>query len=124
MGRSVVVGWKETPEAARAVAAAMPLLQAAERVILVFAGEDTAPDSSGIDDLAAQLAWHGVRAERRCIGAGPRRSEAVLHDVAAEVDAGLLVVGGYGHGPLREAAFGGVTSALIAHADLPVLMMH
>ncbi|MFI4891505.1 MAG: universal stress protein [Steroidobacterales bacterium] len=124
IGRSVVVGWKETPEAARAVAAAMPLLQAADRVVLVRVEEDAAAKSPCIDDLAAQLAWHGVGADVRYIPMGRCRAEAALADVAAEVGAGLLVVGGYGHKPLREAAFGGVTSALVAHADLPVFMMH
>lgn len=124
VGRSVVVGWKETPEAARSLAAAMPLLSAAERVILVMVAEGAAAQSPCIEDLAAQLAWHGVRAEPRCIRAGSGRAEAAILDVAAEVGAGLLVVGGYSHGPLREAVLGGVTSALIADAELPVFMMH
>jgi nucleotide-binding universal stress UspA family protein len=124
VGRSVVVGWKETREAARSVGAAMPLLQAADRVILALVDEDAVAKSSCIDDLAAQLAWHGVRAEPRPIVAASSRAEAALLEVAAEVGAGLLVVGGYGHGPLREAALGGVTAALIARADLPVFMVH
>ncbi|MHB8477415.1 MAG: hypothetical protein ACYDBZ_14130 [Steroidobacteraceae bacterium] len=36
----------------------------------------------------------------------------------------MLVVGGYGHRPLRELIFGGVTRALIETAELPVFMLH
>jgi nucleotide-binding universal stress UspA family protein len=43
---------------------------------------------------------------------------------ADELRADLLVVGGYGRKPLREAMCGGVTRALIEEADLPVFMMH
>jgi nucleotide-binding universal stress UspA family protein len=44
--------------------------------------------------------------------------------VAKPLAAHLVVVGGYGHRPLREAVFGVVTRALIERAVLPVLMMH
>jgi nucleotide-binding universal stress UspA family protein len=36
----------------------------------------------------------------------------------------MLVMGAYAHSPLREALFGGVTSHMLAHAELPVLMRH
>jgi nucleotide-binding universal stress UspA family protein len=48
----------------------------------------------------------------------------LLLGAAADVAADLLVIGGYGHGPLREAVFGGITAALIRHAECPVLMIH
>jgi nucleotide-binding universal stress UspA family protein len=41
-----------------------------------------------------------------------------------QLEADLLVVGGFGHGPFREQMFGGVTQSLIDEALLPVLMMH
>jgi nucleotide-binding universal stress UspA family protein len=55
---------------------------------------------------------------------GHRTAGELLLGSAAEFGADLLVVGGYSHGPLREAVFGGVTAALIRHAACPVLMVH
>ncbi len=121
---TVVVGWKETPEAARAVTVAMPLLKQAGRVVLLSVEEDNAAKISALQNLAQQLKWHGISAETRCMGGKSKQASTDLAQAAAELHADLLVVGGYGHKPLREAVFGGVTRALIERAGLPVLMMH
>jgi nucleotide-binding universal stress UspA family protein len=122
---TIIVGWKEAAEAARALNAAMPLLQRAKRVVLVGVAEDhDAPPT--LNHVARQLGWHGVAAEE-CLSGGGSASSSVaarLADCAAQFDADLLVVGGYGHKPLREAIFGGVTRELIKHCDIPVFMMH
>jgi nucleotide-binding universal stress UspA family protein len=43
---------------------------------------------------------------------------------AAEVGAGLLVMGGYSHSRVRELILGGVTAHVLRDAALPVLMVH
>ena len=45
-------------------------------------------------------------------------------DYAADMQADLLVVGGYGHSRTREMILGGVTRDLLHHMTLPVLMSH
>jgi nucleotide-binding universal stress UspA family protein len=47
-----------------------------------------------------------------------------LLQLAADLKADLLVLGGFGHAPSRELVFGGVTQAVINHAALPVLLVH
>lgn len=121
---TVIVGWKETPEASRALAAAVPLLTAARRVILVSVEEEHAATIEDLEHLAQQLRWHGMAAEASYIGNKSKGISGQLTKLATEMRADLLVVGGYGHKPLREAVFGGVTRALIESADVPVLMMH
>jgi len=121
---TVVVGWKETSEAAHAVAAAIPLLKQAERVVLVSVEEDHAAKIDALEGLAQHLKWHGIAAEAHCVGDKSKQVSMQLIDAAAQLHADLLVVGGYGHKPIREAVFGGVTQALMERADLPVLMMH
>ncbi|MGC2033189.1 MAG: universal stress protein [Steroidobacteraceae bacterium] len=121
---TIVVGWKESPEAARALGAAMPLLQAAQRVVLVNIAEDRDAAPLELDHLLHRLAWHGIAAESRQITQVSKPTSRHLLRVAEEFGADLLVIGGYGHGPLRESVFGGVTQALIERAELPVLMMH
>ena len=121
---TIVVGWKETPGAARALAAAIPLLQRAQRVVLVGIAEQhhAAPD---LGHLAQQLRWHGISAETRLEDRVGAETVAVrLVATATRLAADLLVVGGYGHRPLREVVFGGVTQALIERADMPVFMVH
>jgi nucleotide-binding universal stress UspA family protein len=121
---TVVVGWKESPEAARAVAASMPLLRLARRVVLVGVEEKVAAGSEPLEHLARQLAWHGISAETRYVADPGSHAADRLGAIAAEMHADMLVVGAYGHGPLRETIFGGVTRALIERADVPVFMMH
>jgi len=122
--KTVVVGWKETPEASRAVSAALPLLAEAERVVLLSIAEEGAASAEALEDLARQLAWHGISAQVHVTGerTGPARNQ--LQRVASQLQADLLVVGGFGHGQFRERMFGGVTQSLIDQAMLPVLMMH
>jgi nucleotide-binding universal stress UspA family protein len=121
---TVVIGWKETPQAARAVRAAMPLLRAADKVVLVHIAETDGAVSNGLDLLEEELSWHGISAQSRLIRNPLAHVPGVLQSLASELNAGLLVVGGYSRGPWREAVFGGVTTTLIDDAECPVFMMH
>jgi nucleotide-binding universal stress UspA family protein len=121
---TIVIGWKDTPEAAHAVSAAMPLLKAAEKVIIVHVTEADGTVSNGPDLLAEELSWHGISAQISSIRNPLAHVPGVLESLASESNAGLMVVGGYGRGPWREAVFGGVTTTLIGHAECPVFMMH
>jgi nucleotide-binding universal stress UspA family protein len=121
---TIVVGWKETPEAARALAASLPLLQQASRVVLIAVAEENAAPAEALRDLARQLEWHRIYAEVNALANDGRATASQLTQAAAQLGAELLVVGGFGHGPLREMIFGGVTQALIEQAGMPVLLMH
>lgn len=120
MPRSVTIAWNTSTEAARAVAAALPFLQRAERVRAISAvsgGEDEAV----LGDLISYLAWHGIAAERQAIDGRGAVAEA-LADAARGSD--LLVMGGYSHSRLRELIVGGVTRHMLEHATLPLLLAH
>jgi nucleotide-binding universal stress UspA family protein len=125
MTGTIVVGWKETPESARALGAAYPLLEKAKHVVLLHIAEEDSGSQKFLAHLARQLKWHGISVEPRVI---PNHSKenlsAQLTRVATELHADLLVVGGFGHGRLRELIFGGVTQSLLENADLPVFMMY
>jgi nucleotide-binding universal stress UspA family protein len=117
-GRTVVVGWNGSREAARAVHEGLPLLREAERVFLLAVGE-TAAD--GIDAGAAMLQRHGVTIEPQPIEASDGDAGEVLLAQAAAHGADLLVMGAYGHSRLRELVFGGATRHVLREASLPVL---
>ncbi len=120
-----LVAWDGSVEAARAVTAALPLLRAARGTTIV--GFGTAPFPAGDGDPCARLAdWLG----RQGVGArtGHRAASgdvgAALLTAAADLDAGLLVMGGYGHARYRELLLGGVTATILRDMTLPVLLAH
>jgi nucleotide-binding universal stress UspA family protein len=118
----IAIAWKPTPQAARAVAAAMPFLAQAREVVVATV-EEAADRSDDADRLARHLAWHGVAATTRLLKPGAGGAAATL--LAAIADhADLLVMGGYGHSRLREWVFGGFTQSVLADAPLPVLIAH
>lgn len=121
---TVVVGWKETPQCARALHAAYPLLEQANKVILLNIAEGGSAFSGSLEHLAQRLRWHGMCVETKRIESSARATTGEVEHAAAELHADLLVVGGFGHRRLRELLFGGVTQSLLEHASVPVFMMH
>jgi nucleotide-binding universal stress UspA family protein len=118
----IAIAWKPTPQAARAVAAAMPFLARAKEVVVITVEEPEA-GSHEADRLVRNLAWHGIAATTASLKPGPTGAGATLL-AAARDRADLLVMGGYGHSRLREWVFGGFTQLVLADAPLPVLIAH
>lgn len=120
--RRVAVAWKNTREARRALRDALPFLKRASGVVLI-----AIDDGSGADDardVIGLLQLHDVYAtvvhQDAC---GTSTAEALV-EAASEQAADLIVAGGYGHGRLREWAFGGVTRDLLAGCPVCCLMSH
>src|SRR5258706_1380951 len=112
--RSVLIAWKDTAEARRAVADALPVLRKASDITIVEIVEelaDRAAALSRVKDVATWLSRHGVSASEQvpeeCGEAG-----AQLERIASEVGAGVVVAGAYGHSRLREWILGGGTRRL------------
>jgi nucleotide-binding universal stress UspA family protein len=124
IGKFVALAWNGSPQAVRALAASLPLLVAAESVLLITVGDGDNSDSD-IPAVLDHLAWHGITAKHRQIPAASSESTGVLLlNAAQEAGADMLVMGGYGHQPWREALFGGVTRDIIGKSILPLLLMH
>lgn len=122
MAEKIAIAWKPSPEAARAVALAMPLL-ARTKEIVVMTVEEEEGRRDDADRLARSLAWHGLAATVERLTPGAHGAAETLL-AAASTKAGLLVMGGYGHSRLREWVFGGFTQRVLADAPLPVLIAH
>lgn len=121
---TVMIAWKPTREAARAVQAAMPLLALAKRIEIVTVAEDDETGRGGVAArLLANLRWHGFPVSARKLKPGGEGAAATLLAAAAN-EAALLVMGGYGHSRLREWIFGGFTESALARAGVPILMAH
>jgi len=121
---TVMMCWRETPDAARAMVAAMPVLSGAERVIFCAVDEGSKGTRQAIEEVARQFALRGVPTDLEVVARGGRPVQEVLFSVAKDRSADILVMGAYGHAPLREYIFGGCTRAVLQSAGVPVLMMH
>jgi nucleotide-binding universal stress UspA family protein len=125
VGDTVAIAWKETPEAARAVRAAMPFLQRADRVHVLTWGEEGSPRVAGEAlDLERYLRVHGVQVTWHHEGGEPSGLGELLLSRLFDLDADLLVMGCYGHGRAREWILGGVSRSILDSMTLPVLMAH
>jgi nucleotide-binding universal stress UspA family protein len=121
-GKYIALAWNGSPQAVRALAASLPLLVSADRVLVITVGDG---NHSDIPSVLDHLAWHGITAKHRHVTAESSGSTGILllsaaHDAGAD----MLVMGGYGHKPWREALFGGVTRDVIGTSLMPLLLMH
>ena len=122
----VVVGWKDTREARRAVRDALPFLREATRVTIFEACEADEEKTAlaRLDDVARYLALHRIKSGPMVMvhkkGSGARQ----LLQVAKDERADLLVTGAYGHSRLGEWVFGGMTRELLAMSPICCLMSH
>jgi nucleotide-binding universal stress UspA family protein len=123
-GRIVIVAWKETREAARALAAALPLLTKADRVHVATWGEERSAEHGRIPALVAYLRRHGVEAALHHYGDEPRDIGEYILSAAADLNADMLVMGAYGHSRAREWVLGGATRTILSSMTIPVLMSH
>jgi nucleotide-binding universal stress UspA family protein len=118
--KRIVIGWKDTREARRAVTDSLPILtRAAEVTVLSIGAAD-----SGATDVANHLACHGIAAFAVSHAAADTEAADELVRVAQGEGADLIVCGGYGHSRAREWIFGGVTRSLLDHASLCCLLTH
>jgi nucleotide-binding universal stress UspA family protein len=123
----ILLAWKPTREAARAVHDALALFEPKEVEVLVVDPEigDVGHGEEPGADIAAHLAQHGLRTNvtRRSSGLMSVATTVLLH--AVERDADLVIAGGYGHARLREWVLGGATRDLLtARLEVPVLFSH
>ncbi|MEP6938585.1 MAG: universal stress protein [Rudaea sp.] len=124
---SVAIAWNGTPEAMRAVRAALPLLECAKNVLLID-GEGAA---TGLPiawhpplDVDRYLEAHAIRFERTPFEANRMETGRGLLRLAEKASADLLVMGAYGYSRYEECIFGGATEYVLRNGELPVLFRH
>lgn len=124
--KRVVVAWNQSREALVAARRAMPFLRRAETVQIVVI--DPPPHGAERSDpgglLCQLLVRHGIRAEVLVLARSLPRVSDVLAQHLRDFDAGLLVMGAYGHSRFREAILGGATRDMLEAAEVPVFLAH
>jgi nucleotide-binding universal stress UspA family protein len=125
IGKRILVAWSASREATRAVTDAIPLLQRADNVH-VMAVNPKAGEHGSVPgaDIGLYLARHGVRVEVKTDHGAEIDVGNELLSRAADLDADLIVMGGYGHSRLKEWVLGGATRTILESMTAPVLMSH
>lgn len=121
-----VIAWDGSEQSLRATKMARPLLEAADAVdVVIVAKEHNAQHNEEIArDIGTFLSRHRINVDIEVVAhTGDRMSEMIL-DHARDLNASLIVMGGYGHSPLREFLFGGATRDMMKESDIPILMAH
>lgn len=121
LGGKICIAWNQSPEAARAVAAAMPLLIQAEHVSIVSCGPETQLGPKSVQ-LAAYLKYWGIKAER--LSSRGRNDCKQIMEMYRSSGSDLLLMGAYTRSRMSRMVFGGVTEYMLENASIPVLMLH
>ena len=124
-GKIAMLCWNNSRESARAAAGALPLLKAADKVIVltIDPANTTDGDVPGAD-VAEWLARHGVKVTVQRDSAADSDVGGVILSRAADHDVDLIVMGIYGHSRMREMVLGGASRTLLASMTAPLLIAH
>ena len=112
---NVGIAWDGSRLAARALRDAMPFLMGAKAVTVIAVNEQA--DETSSDQLVGHLARRGIAARIQRLAVERGDIQGAILSIAAESNMGLLVMGGYGHSPLRERILGGVTRGMFEFDD-------
>jgi nucleotide-binding universal stress UspA family protein len=124
-GKTVMLCWNDSREAKHAAVGALPLLAAADKVIVLIidpkAGRGRQEPGA---DVAAWLARHGAKVTVQRDTAADSDVGGVILSRAADHDVDLIVMGIYGHSRMRELVLGGASRTLLASMTAPLLVAH
>ena len=126
VAKRVVIAWKDTREARRAVQDALPFLQGAKEVIVMEVTETESVQDSmhRLKDVAGYLSRHGITALAEWVRPIEGTASGALFRLVEEQSVDLIVSGAYGHARLGEWIFGGMTQDLLTQSPVCCLLSH
>ena len=122
---NILVAWKDTREARRAIADALPILKLATQVTVIEICAESEMEAAN-ERLAKVIAWlekHGIKA-KPVVSFSVDTDATQLIALSQQHGADIVVAGAYGHSRLRQWVLGGVTNDLLQRADLCALLSH
>lgn len=122
VGRRVAIAWNRGRTETLALHAALPVVKAAEDVVVLTVGSGARGRGPTADQIRRWLARHGVDACAKQVDAASEGAALVEHARAEGAD--VLLAGAYTRGRFREMVLGGVTEYLLSKTDMPVVLMH
>ncbi|HEY0144752.1 MAG TPA: universal stress protein [Methylovirgula sp.] len=123
LGETIAIAWNRSPETARTVAFALPLLKQANDVpVFTIPGYSlSGPDHV---QLTESLQRHGIPARAIDVHETAKTPGLAVLVTARAAGADLLIKGGYTQSRLRQFIFGRATSQILAEANMPIFMAH
>jgi nucleotide-binding universal stress UspA family protein len=122
---TVAIAWDFSRAAARAVSDALPLLEGARKVnVITVTNEKILDTKRSAEELAKNLARHGIDVLLDSVDANGRPIGEVLETYTISHQVDVLAMGAYGHSRWREFILGGATKSLLSKPPLPILFSH
>lgn len=122
-----VVAWDGSRPAARALADALQILESNKRLDVLTVSADGNRKGEGetsLPSVITHLQRHGIDAQPVTLSASRDGVGETIIEYCRAGDPDALIMGAYGHAPLREDLFGGVTKTILQHSSVPVFMAH
>jgi nucleotide-binding universal stress UspA family protein len=121
----VMVCWDGSRAATRAIADSLPFQKKAKQVeVVLVTSKGFRTDEAPGADLAQHLARHDLQVVLKRITSPDIDIASTILSYAADSNADMIVMGGYGHSRLREFVLGGVTPGILESMTVPTLMSH
>jgi nucleotide-binding universal stress UspA family protein len=119
--RHILIAYDGSIHAARALLIAAELGALAEiRSTLVNVSGSEEAGQETLAPAEAYLSHHGVTPRKKVL-AGTRASDLIC-EIVTSSEADLLVMGAYGHSPIREMIFGSTTERVLSHCGSSVVL--
>jgi nucleotide-binding universal stress UspA family protein len=119
----VLIAWKDTREARRAVQDALPFLQWSKDVVIATVHSSGSPSvDRQLSDVARYLAQHDVSVRKEIVAVSNENEADMLLELTIEEHADVIVSGAYGRTRLGEWIFGGVTRNLLLKSRICCLL--
>jgi nucleotide-binding universal stress UspA family protein len=120
---SVLIAWKDTREARRAVQDALPFLQWSKDVVIAAVHSSGSPSvDRQLSDVARYLERHDVSVRKEIVAVSNENEADMLLELTIEEHADVIVAGAYGRTRLGEWIFGGVTRNLLRSSCICCLL--
>lgn len=121
LGSHVAIAWNGSTQAARAVALSLDLIEGADRITILTAGEEVY--GAKADDLVEYLAIRNLSATIQRFKKGRSVGTDLLRN-CAEIGADLMIMGAYSESHEKQTLLGGNSQTIVDKATMPVIMVH
>ena len=122
---NMLIGWKDTREARRAIADALPLLKFAKEITLlqITTADEEAATATRLNEVVVWLKSHGIVA-KPLVSISKDADSIQFLSIAKKQQADIVITGAYGHSRFREWVLGGVTNELLQGAHYNAFLSH
>lgn len=124
LDRKAIIAWNASPQATRAVAAALPLLAGGTAQVVSALEQDAQSFAISPHELVNYLVYHGIQAKPVLVKKKTKDAATYLLKTAQQNKATMIVMGAYTHNRVREMVLGGVTRHMLEKAKIPILLAH